>query len=217
MMLHLPAVLLSIGFFLTRCAAKTSAFNASVSAARTLTDRTLLTHPQYDDEFTIPAKGTLTPVGTYMGLSYTGFDVADLSELGESAAGVIPHSIPNVALSGRTPRSVISQYTNTKTASFALNSWYYGCVLADQQGVVSTAKACNVTVTGYKAGSSTPVAQQLFVFTPQEEVDVMNPPTFGTFSSKFSSSNLVNVTFNVQPSTLTAFIIDNLIGTTTSK
>lgn len=108
-----------------------------------------------------------------------------------------------------------SQYTNSKTKSFALHSWYYGCVLAAKQGVVSTAKACNVTVTGYKAGSSTPVAKQDFVFTPQQAVDSMNPLSFGEFSSKFT--NLVNVVFTVTPTTLTAFVIDNLVGTTTSK
>ncbi|KAL8830817.1 MAG: hypothetical protein Q9191_001215 [Dirinaria sp. TL-2023a] len=197
-MLHLSAAIFCLGFLITRCAATTSAFNAS-----------------YDDEFTIPAKGTLTPVGVYKGLNYTGFDVADTALLNQSADGVIPHSDPNVALSGRTPRSVSSQYTNSKTKSFALHSWYYGCVLSAKQGVASTAKACNVTVTGYKAGSSAPVTKQEFVFTPQQAVDLMNPLSFGEFSSKFT--NLVNVVFTVTPTTLTSFVIDNLVGTTTSK
>ena len=82
------------------------------------------------------------------------------------------------------------------------------------QGAVSIAVACNITATGYKAGSSSPYTTQTFKFIPEEPVDVMNPLTLGTFSAKFQT--LQKVTFAVEPSVGAGVLIDNLVGSTQS-
>ncbi len=194
--------------------AKTVSFGASVGANISLSQHFPANYSQYDDEFTLPANGALTPVGTYKGLTYNNFIVASDATLNESAAGCIPHSDPNVALQ-RSPSGSIT--TGPGTKSFSLSSVYYGCDLADQNGVVSTAVACTITVTGYKAGSSSPYTSQVFKFTPQQAVDVMNPLTFGTFSSKFTGLHNVTVAAKASSSIFTVVgIIDNLAGSTSS-
>ena len=163
---------------------------------------------------TLPAEGLLTPVGVYKGISYGNFLVASISTLNESAEGVTPHSNPNVAL-GNASTSLTAVFTGSKTKSFSLSSYYYGCVEGIPEGVVTVAVACTITVSGYKAGSSSPFTSQTFKFTPQQVVDLMNPPVLGTFSSKFT--NLQRVTLAVQSAaTPVALIVDNLVGTTTS-
>ncbi|KAK3167099.1 hypothetical protein OEA41_010224 [Lepraria neglecta] len=83
---------------------------------------------------------------------------------------------------------------------------------------VSTAAACNITATGYKADFTKPVATQVFVFAPAEEVDLMNPPTFGAFETAFQ--NLQNVTIAFMPvgldTTAVNLVIDDLVGHTLS-
>ncbi len=165
---------------------------------------------------TLPANGDLTPVGVYKGISYSSnFIVASVSTLNESADGVIPHSNPNVALGTSSPTSLTAVYSGSKTKSFSLSSYYYGCVEADFNGVLSVAVACIITASGYKAGLSSPFTSQVFKFTSQETVDVMNPPTLGMFSSKFNNLQKVTLAFQ-SPATPVALIVDNLVGTTTS-
>ena len=172
---------------------------------------------QYDDLITIPGEAIVTPVGIYKGISYENFDVASANILNESASGIIPHSDPNVAIAitiASTPPTLTALYSGSKTKTFSLSSFYYGCTAETAQGAVSIAVPCNITVTGYKAGSSSPYAAQTFKFVPEEPVDVMNPLTLGTFSTKFQT--LQNVTFAVEPSLLTGLLIDNLVGSTQS-
>lgn len=173
----------------------------------------------YDDKVTLPANGQATPVGTYKGLTYSpNFLVAKLSILDISASGLIPHSISNTALfpdGALLPGPQSISTVGTKTKSFTLSSFYYGCVLGDFNSVISDAVACTITATGYKAGSSSPFASQVFTFTPEQKVDVMNPMTLGTFTSKFTG--LTNVTLTIKSAvTPVAGNIDNLVGTTTS-
>lgn len=181
----------------------------------TLRATTSLTNcSQYDDLFTVPGEGLITPVGVYQGISYENIDVASASILNESADGLIPHSDPNVAIlvtTSTTPPTLTAQYSDSKTKSFSLSSVYYGCAAQTLQGVVSAAVACNITVTGYTAGSST---TQTFRFVPDEPVDVMNPLAFGTFSAKFQ--NLQSATFSVSPPLGAGAFIDNLVGSTQS-
>ena len=150
-----------------------------------------------------------------MGLSYSKWNIDDLSILNESASGVIPHSDPNVVHSENdvsAPPSVTVKGTTTK--SFTPKSFWFGCPSELKQGVVDVAVACNITVKGYKTGSSSPVASQTFEFVPLEPVDVMNPLQFGTFSTKFA--NIQTANFSVQPPTGAGIDIDNLYYTTQS-
>ena len=168
---------------------------------------------QYDDLFTLPGKGLLTPVGTYEGITYQDFIVAELPKselLNESFSGVTPHSNPNVALAPNPPNSLTAGPT---TKSFSLSSVWYGSDVPTDQGLVALAAPCNITATGFRAGSSSLVATQVLAFTPTHLVSLSNPPTFGTFLPQFK--NLYSVTLNVEPAGL-VFLFDNLIGSTTS-
>ena len=168
---------------------------------------------QYDDLFTIPDEGILTPVATYEGITYQNFIVAQFSELellNGTFSGVKPHSDPNVALAVTPPFSLTPGPT---TKSFSLSSVWYGCDVPTQQGLVALAAACKITATGFRAGSSSPVATQVLSFTPNKVVSLSSPPAFGTFLPQFK--NLVSVTLAVEPAGF-VFFFDNLIGSTTS-
>ena len=216
-MIPLRAVISVVILLASSVFASTATFDASVRMHALAASVLLIDCSQYDDLATVPVNGRLTPVGIYKGLSYSNFIVAQLSQLNVSLSGVIPHSNNNVALhagaTSGTP-AITAKFSGSKTKSFSLSSFYYGCDISDLNGVVSDARACNIIVLGYKAGSSSPVANETFVFKPLEEVDVMNPPTFGKFSAKFTG--LQTVTFTTIPSTLTATIIDDLVGNTVS-
>lgn len=124
----------------------------------------------------------------------------------------MPHSNPNIALaSGASSLSVA--YSDSKVKSFALDSLYYGCNTGLEQGEVETAVACTITVTAYRAGSTKPAATETFEFTPAQPIDLMNAPTFGTFSSGFQGLEYANITFT--PSTA-VLLFDNLVGYTES-
>ena len=107
-------------------------------------------------------------------------------------------------------------YPGSKTKSFSLSSFYYGCDAVLDNGAVSIAVGCKITVTGYRAGSSAPYTTQTFVFTPEEAVNLMNPLTFGKFSTNFQ--NLVNATFTAEPTSLldAGVSIDDVVGSTVS-
>lgn len=128
----------------------------------------------------------------------------------------MPHTNPNDAIGFTSGASSLSiAYAGSKVKSFALKSLYYGCNTALQQGEVETAIACNITVAGYKAGSTKPAATQTFQFKPAQPVDLQNAPTFGTCLSAFQGLEYANFTFT--PSTLVVFIMDNLVGSTQSR
>ena len=127
----------------------------------------------------------------------------------------MPHSDPNFAIGTASGASSLSiAYAGSKIKSFALDSYYYGCATGLLQGEVEAAVKCSITVTGYKAGSTTPAATQTFDFTPAQPVDLMNALAFGTFSQAFQGLQYANFTFT--PSTLVVFAIDNLVGSTQS-
>ena len=161
----------------------------------------------------------MSPVGVYKGIYFENFDVASEGVLNESTAGLIAHSKPNVAISlasSSIKYQLTTLYPGSKTKSLSLSSFYYGCSAATAQGAVSVAVPCTITVTGYRAGSSAPYTSQTFDFTPEQAVDLMNPLTFGKFSTKFQ--NLVNVTFAGEATSFpdTGVSIDDIVGSTQS-
>ncbi|KAF6229835.1 hypothetical protein HO133_004172 [Letharia lupina] len=92
-----------------------------------------------------------------------------------------------------------TSYENSDVASLAISN---DCAAQGGQDAVLATVACNITVTGYKAGSSSPYTTQNFQFTSEEPVDVMSPLAFGTFLVKFQ--NLQDVTLAVEPPLLTS-------------
>lgn len=175
----------------------------------------LTNRAQYDDLVAAPGDGILFPVGTYMGITYNNFIVADFFDPAVPFSGVIPHSDPNVALALQFA-GVPTTHTLTAgptTESFSLFSVYFGCDVATGEGFVTFAAACDITVTGFSAGSSTPVATQVFPYFPLEPVDLPNAPAFGVFSPDFV--NLTSVTITVGTDYIT-FSFDNLVGSVTT-
>lgn len=100
-------------------------------------------------------------------------------------------------------------YPGSKVKSFALASTYYGCETNLGQAAASVPVACNITATGYKAGSSKPAAVQVFEFLPAEGTTA--PLAFGKFAAAFQG--LETVDYAQSPATLTEFILDNVAGT----
>ena len=153
-------------------------------------------------------------MGIYKGISYTDFGVSTPGLLNETLA-ISPESDPNFAVGFTSGASSLSiAYSGSKIKSFGLNSFYYGCATALGQGEAETAEPCNITVLGYRAGSTKTVANQTFEFNPSLLGILASPPAFGVFSSKFQGLKYANFTF--APSTLTVFIVDNLVGSTVS-
>ena len=153
-------------------------------------------------------------MGIYKGISYTDFGVSTPGLLNETLA-VSPESDPNIAVGFTSGASSLSiAYPGSKFKSFGLNSFYYGCNTALGQGEAETAVDCNITVLGYKAGSTKPVANQTFEFNPFLLGILASPPSFGTFEAQFQGLEYANFTFS--PSTLTVFLVDNLVGSTVS-
>lgn len=144
-----------------------------------------------------------------MNISFENFDV---SQPAVSVAGLIPESNPNVAFgvgSASSPSTMTISYPGSEVKSLALSSLYYGCLTNLGQAAASVPVACNITATGYKAGSSTPVVVQQFPFSPAAGLKA--PMTFGKFAAAFQG--LENVTYAQSPSTLTEFLVDNVAGT----
>ena len=96
-------------------------------------------------------------------------------------------------------------YPDSDIESFALASFYYGCLIT---GKISLPVPCTITVTGYGAGSSEPVAVQTFTFSPAAGWVV--PLTFGVFGPAFQG--LQHVTYVQSPAAGTEFVVDNIVG-----
>lgn len=165
-------------------------------------------YPQFDTLPAIPEEGRLSPVGIYLNISYMSFDV---SQPAVAAAGLIPQSKPNYIFgvgTATSPSAMTISYPGSKVKSFALSSLYYGCQTDLAQAAASVPVACNITATGFKAGSSKPVAVQVFAFSPSPGLTA--PLAFGTFEAAFQG--LENVTYAQSPTTLTEFLLDNVMG-----
>ena len=91
------------------------------------------------------------------------------------------------------------------TASTAFN---YGCSMAWRQGAAEISVACNITLTGYKSGSSTPAAVQTIRFTPGVPLAVISARS--AHSRPRSRPGLEYVNFTFTAPTLVVVLNDNL-------
>lgn len=166
---------------------------------------------QFDDLTVVLDESRLNPIGIYKNISFTNFDAAQPGAANETLSGIMPESKPNQALLSASPANMTIAYAGSKIKSLALTSFYYGCAGEVPEGVADVAVACNVTAMGYKAGFSTPVIVETFIFTPAEPLDTMNPATLGIFSNKFQTLQIVE--FVVEPSSGVTCLLDNIVGT----
>lgn len=140
-----------------------------------------------------------------MGFSFADFDLAQPDI---QLAGLIPESEPNFAFATGAGAMTVS-YPGSTVKSFALTSLNYGCKADLGQGLVSPPVSCTIKATGYGAGSSTPVVNQDFDFSPAAGLVV--PMDFGRFEAGFTG--LENVTYAVEtPATGVNMYLDNIVG-----
>ncbi|KAL6716072.1 hypothetical protein ACLMJK_007034 [Lecanora helva] len=164
----------------------------------------------FDDLPAIPEEGRLSPVGIYQQISYENFDLSDPAI---AVAGVRPHSTPNYIFGVGTASSPAAQtvvYKDSPLRSLSLKSLYYGCQTNLGQAAASVPVSCTITATGFRAGKQ--VAKQDFKYSPAK--GLFASLAFGEFNAAFRG--LTNVTYAQSPSTLTEFLFDNIVGTTTS-
>jgi len=82
------------------------------------------------------------------------------------------------------------------------------------EAAASTAVACNITVVGYKAGSSTRVETQMFEFVSAELVDLISAPISGTFGVGSQGTGIA--VFSVVRNLTAVALFDNVVGSTQS-
>ena len=167
---------------------------------------------QFDDLNTIPEQRPFTPVGTYVNISFTDM------YFNPAFAGLTAQSAPNYALafgSASIPATMTTAYAHSTVESFALDSFYYGCLVDAAHPDSSLPVPCNITATGYAAGGSAeePVAVQEFVYAPAAARWTATL-AFGSFDEAFRG--LERVAFVRSPAKGTAFVLDNVVGTTLS-
>lgn len=83
------------------------------------------------------------------------------------------------------------------------------------QGLLGSTADCNVTVTGYKPGQSTPVATQVFTYTAAESVVSTQSMDLATLSSGFQ--DLQSMQFAVSSHFTTCSLLDDVVGTVIPK
>lgn len=105
-------------------------------------------------------------------------------------------------------------YRGSTVQSFTLSSLYYGCLGNPAHPAASVPTPCNITATGYKTGSPDAVTVQHFVFEPAAGGAQTAPLAFGGFEAAFEG--LEHVTFARSPAANTAFVFDDIVGTTLS-
>lgn len=91
--------------------------------------------------------------------------------IGNGVTGVKPQSSPNVGLQYVESTLLSGQAileTTGNTQYFALNSFYFGCVLSSQETLAGLPTSCSLTLTGKRNGKT--VATQNIAFTPDNAV-----------------------------------------------
>ena len=128
---------------------------------------------------------------------------------------VVPHSLPNVIVTGFEQQAVNGTpsltilYSGSTIKSFDLHYFWFGCALNSVEGVVSTATQCTVTVAGFRDNQE--VADASFTFSPPAG-DLAVPMTQAVMPGSFVQ--LQNVTIIQDNPTLEALNLDDVDVTT---
>ena len=141
----------------------------------------MLTFSQFDNITVIPEVSALNAVGVYDGVQFNGFDASEPGVGGVALDGIVPHSKPIHIVSGienqlLAPANLTVAYAKSPYKALTVSSFWFGCSANLIQGVVTPAVACTLTVSGFRAGSTTPVASQGFVFDPVVSNILTNQP-----------------------------------------
>ncbi|KAF2725513.1 hypothetical protein K431DRAFT_342957 [Polychaeton citri CBS 116435] len=192
----------------------TIALTALMSLASAAPSSVLAAPPQFgfqesakfDDLSALPA--AVTAVGSYSHLYYQGFNVVSQGITDTQLVGVKAQSPSNVAAvdplseTFQGQASLLTDYDDSNTTSFDLQSFYFGCVLAEANSITSTPQTCSLTITGF-AGQNNAVATQSAQFTSSGTLQQMKKVTL-----KSSFKKLTSVTFDLS-STTTALVTDD--------
>ncbi|TKA51589.1 hypothetical protein B0A55_12553, partial [Friedmanniomyces simplex] len=159
---------------------------------------------------------------TYLGPYNSLYFNLNALDVGNGLAGVKPQSAPNVvafdAIAAATEGdpSILADFDDSTVDSFNLQSFYFGCVVANAETAASVPVDCSITITGYRNGGE--VASQDADFTTGSLLTLVANMDKVTLSSEFS--NVDKVTFaidGVLDSTLDAVLFDNFAYDVTLK
>ena len=118
-------------------------------------------------------------------------------DLNNPATGVIPHSPPNVIVTGTAPEeengtaSLTVLYPGSKVNSFDLHYFWFGCALDTVEGTVTTAIGCEINVAGFRNNKE--VASATFDFVPTAGELTATPMIQAKLPNTFK--DLQNITF----------------------
>ena len=158
----------------------------------------------------MPGLSELSPVGTYQGLIYNGFDVLSAGVDGQNA--VAPESGVNVAANGNINDLTSSPSINASSSisSFDLTYLYFGCVLDTEETLASAPQDCTISFTAFKAGSQAAYQTLDYSFTPSALLDA--PMVQAVFPSNWTYLSLVEIAVVESTSTalLTGLLVDNV-------
>lgn len=115
---------------------------------------------------------------------------------------------PGQTSSATGPGRITSKYANSPISYFDPYAFYYGCVVADANGAVSTPVACTITVTGTAKGKK--LYSQDFNY--KTTGALLQPMTLGYFCQSWSGLKVDTLTFSVSNNLTTAALIDNFIA-----
>ncbi|KAF7527681.1 hypothetical protein G7054_g10411 [Neopestalotiopsis clavispora] len=162
---------------------------------------------------------TLRAIGNYGALQWQGINVA---KIGSSISlGVNAFSKPNVAVYGALTQvtknipTITTQYSGSKTASFSIDSFYFGCNAGTVLTLVAAPTHCRLAIAGYDK-KNTVIAYQSFLFSPSISVTAnMIKAQLNTQFSKGALDHVVMLT-SYSVGILGATLIDNFNYTVTA-
>ncbi|ETS73487.1 hypothetical protein PFICI_14433 [Pestalotiopsis fici W106-1] len=113
---------------------------------------------------------TLTrAIGNYGALQWSGINVVKVGT--NNLFGVNAYSKPNVAVYGAITNvlsnvpTIKTQYSGSKTASFSIDSFYFGCNAGTALTLVAAPTDCRLAIAGYDKSSKV-IAYQSFIYRP---------------------------------------------------
>lgn len=108
------------------------------------------------------------------------------------------------------PAVITSAYEYSPISYFNPYVFYYGCVVADANGVASTPASCTITATGFNV-KGREIYSQDFKYTATGAL--LQQMTLGYFNQGWSGLQVSRLEFTVTNNATTAALVDNFLAT----